>query len=162
MKKIHKEIVAVKRGCGIPLDKLEEYEELFNKYDKNQRGTISSNDLSKILNNKGYQISRDEIEEMVKNYSEYGEIDFEGFFAIMDKQEINDEMMNDKDVILNAFKSFDKTHEGKISTNEFRYILTKLGNKFTEEECDMLFKECDLDNDGFLLYNDFVNFWIGK
>ena len=46
-------------------------------------------------------------------------------------------MMNDEDVILKAFKSFDKTHYGKNSMNEFKYILTQLGNKFTEEECEL-------------------------
>ena len=132
---------------------------MFNKYDKNGSGTISSNDLAKIINYKGYHISRDVLEKMIENIAQYGEIDFEGFVTMMEKQEINDEMMNDEDTILEAFKSFDKTQDGKISMNEFRYILTQLGNKFTEEECDMLFKECDLDNDGILHYNDFVNFW---
>ena len=39
------------------------------------------------------------------------------------------------------------------------FILTQLGDPFTDEECDALFKECDLDNDGFLVYEDFINIW---
>ena len=41
----------------------------------------------------------------------------------------------------------------------YLYILTQLGDPFTDEECDALFKECDLDNDGFLVYEDFINIW---
>ena len=37
---------------------------------------------------------------------------------------------------MKAFKSFDKGHDGKITMYEFRYILSQLGNMFTEEECD--------------------------
>ena len=67
----------------------------------------------------------------------------------------------DEELVLRAFKSFDKDHDGKITNFEFRYILSELGldDKFTSEEVDYLFKECDLDNDGILNYQDFINFW---
>ena len=69
-----------------------------------------------------------------------------------------DEWVNDyKD----WFNDFDKNDDGKITNHEFRYILTMLGfdEKFTEDEVDTLFKECDLDNDGILVYQDFITFW---
>ena len=86
-----------------------------------------------------------------------GELDFEEFVTLMQKQtQYIDE--SDEDQVLKAFKSFDKDHDGKITMYEFRYILSQLGDMFTEEECDTLFKECDLDNDGILVYQDFINF----
>ena len=75
----------------------------------------------------------------------------------MQKQEVVVE--DDDDEVIRAFKSFDKDQSGKISNIEFRYILTQLGEKFTDSEVDTLFKECDLDNDGVLNYEEFVAFW---
>ena len=32
-------------------------------------------------------------------------------------------------------------------------------HQFSNEETDILFKECDLDNDGILVYEDFIKFY---
>ena len=90
-----------------------------------------------------------------------GEIDFEEFVTLMQKhiQYIEE---NDEDAVLRAFRSFDKDKDGKITHYEFMYILSKVGDMFTDEECDTLFKEGDLDNDRILIYQDFINFWKNK
>ena len=36
----------------------------------------------------------------------------------------------DEELVLRAFKSFDKDHDGKITNYEFKYILTQMGDKF--------------------------------
>jgi calmodulin len=141
-------------------EKIAEYKEAFDMIDKDKKGTISVNDITKIMKNFGYPISRKEVEKMVAEMdtSGSGELDFEEFVTLMQKQtQYIDE--SDEDQVLKAFKSFDKDHDGKITMYEFRYILSQLGDMFTEEECDTLFKECDLDNDGVLVYQDFINFW---
>ena len=65
----------------------------------------------------------------------------------------------DEELVLRAFKSFDKDHDGKITNYEFKYILTQMGDKFSDEEFEALFKECNLDINGVLDYQDFINFW---
>ena len=42
---------------------------------------------------------------------------------------------------------------------EFKYLLTQMGDKFTDEELNLLFQESDLDINGTLDYQDFINFW---
>ena len=37
-----------------------------------------------------------------------------------------------------------------------------MGDKFSQEELDALFKECNLDINGILDYQDFINFWKKK
>ena len=155
-----KEIVTYTRKLDIPPEKLGEYKEAFDMFDKNKTGTISANDISKIMKNFGYPITKKEVESIIEEIDTTGsgELDFEEFVTFMEKQtQIIDE--TDEDLVLNAFKSFDKDHDGKITNYEFRYILSQLGDAFTEEECDTLFKECDLNNDGILEYQDFINFW---
>ena len=158
-----KEIVTYTRHLDIPEEKIAEYKEAFDMFDKSHKGTISADDIIKIMKNFGYPISRKEVERMIAEIdtSGDGEIDFEEFVTLMQKhiQYIEE---SDEDAVLRAFKSFDKDHDGKITNYEFRYILSQLGDMFTDEECDTLFKECDLDNDGILVYQDFINFWKNK
>ena len=157
-----REIVTITRKLDIPEDKIHEYQEAFDMFDKDKSGTISVPEISKIMKNFGYPLSKKEIESMIAtiNTSGTGNLTFEEFVTLMEKQtSLVDE--TDEDAVLRAFKSFDKDHDGKITNFEFRYILSELGldDKFTSEEVDYLFKECDLDNDGILNYQDFINFW---
>ena len=155
-----KEVVSFVRKLDIPEDKIAEYKEAFDMFDKEGKGTISATDITKIMKNFGNPVSKKEVENMIAEIdtSGDGELDFEEFVTLMQKQ-IQYLEESDEDLVLRAFKSFDKDHDGKITNYEFRYILTQLADKFTEEECDLLFKECDLDNDGYLVYQDFINFW---
>ena len=155
-----KEIITYTHCNGIPEETIIKYKEAFDMFDKEGSGIISSNDLTKILKNYGYSISRKKVEEIVAENDEsgIGELDFQEFVTIMEnKTQLIDE--SDEVQVLKAFKSFDKDNDKKITMYEFRYILSQLGDKFTKEECDALFKECDLDNDGILDYQDFVYFW---
>ena len=158
-----KEVVSFIRKLDIPEDKIAEYKEAFDMFDKEGKGTISATDITKIMKNFGNPVSKKEVETMIAEIdtSGDGELDFEEFVTLMQKQ-IQYLEESDEDLVLRAFKSFDKDHDGKITNYEFRYILTQLADKFTDEECDILFKECDLDNDGYLVYQDFINFWRGN
>ena len=62
-------------------------------------------------------------------------------------------------ICIKSFKNFDKDNCGKITNYEFKYILTQMGKKFSEDEVNQLFKECNLDINGILVYQDFINFW---
>ena len=64
------------------------------------------------------------------------------------------------DPVIDAFRDFDKNDVGKITNHEFRYILTHVGeNLFTDEEVDALFKDCNLNENDNLDYEEFINFW---
>ena len=157
-----REVVTITRKLDIPEDKIHEYQEAFDMFDKDKSGTISVPEISKIMKNFGYPLSKKEIESMIAtiNTSGTGNLTFEEFVTLMEKQTSVVEETEEESV-LRAFQFFDKDHDVKITNYEFRYILSELGldDKFTSEEVDYLFKECDLDNDGILNYQDFINFW---
>ena len=108
----------------VPEEKLSEYREAFDMFDKDHSGSISVDEISKIMKNFGNPMTKDEIKEMIKDIdtSGDGELDFEEFVTLMQKQEVVVE--DDDDEVIRAFKSFDKDQSGKISNMEFRYILT--------------------------------------
>ena len=67
------------------------------------------------------------------------------------------------DPVLQAFRDFDKNDDGKITNHEFKYILTHVGdNKFSDKEADDFFKDCELNENGELEYEDFVLLWKKK
>ena len=155
-----KEVITYTKVLDVPEDKIAEYKEAFDMFDKDKSGTISVTEIVKIMKNFGYPIKKEEAKKMVEeiDVSGDGELDFDEFVTIMEKQK-NYVDESEEEVVLRAFKSFDKDHDGKITNYEFRYILTQMGSKFSQEELDLLFKECNLDINGVLDYQDFISFW---
>uniref|UniRef100_UPI003981574F EF-hand domain-containing protein n=2 Tax=unclassified Salmonella TaxID=2614656 RepID=UPI003981574F len=54
-----------------------------------------------------------------------------------------------------GLKVFDKDGYGVVISGELRHILTSLGDKLTDEDCDILFKDVE-DKKGRINIEDFV------
>ena len=157
-KTVDREYITISKKLDVPEEKLAEYKEAFDMFDKKNKGTITIGDITKIMRNFGYPLSKEEARSMISNVdaSGDGEVDFEEFVMLMEKQ-INN---LGEDPVLLAFRDLDKNDDGKITNQEFRYFLTHVGeNLFTDEEVDALFKDCDLKEDDELSYEDFILFW---
>jgi len=88
-----------------------------------------------------------------------GTIDFPEFLTMMARK------MKDTDSaeeIKEAFKVFDKDGNGFISAAELRHIMTNLGEKLTDEEVDEMIREADVDGDGQINYDEFVDMMMAK
>ncbi|KAL1193746.1 Disease resistance protein RML1A [Cardamine amara subsp. amara] len=59
-----------------------------------------------------------------------------------------------------AFKVFDKDQNGYISPAELRHVLKYIGMKETDEQVKDMIREVDVDGDGQINYEEFVNFMI--
>ena len=156
--KTTKEYVTVTKKLDVPEEKLAEYREAFNMFDRNKKGTLSIGDIVKIMKNFGYPMSKEEAKSMISHLDDSGdgEVDFDEFVMLMERQVNN----IDDDPVLLAFRDLDKNSDGKITNQEFRYFLTHIGeNIYTNEDVDSLFKECGLKDDDELEYEDFIVFW---
>ena len=155
-----KEVVTYTKKLDIPEDKIAEYKEAFDMFDIDGSGTLTVDEIVKIMKNFGYPIKHNEAKKMIDeiDVSGDGELDFEEFVTLMEKttQYIDE---TDEELVLRAFKSFDKNNDGKITNYEFKYILTQMGQKMSDEDANLLFEECDLDVNGELDYENFINFW---
>eukprot|EP00928_Gymnodinium_smaydae_P041692 TRINITY_DN2817_c0_g1_i1.p1 TRINITY_DN2817_c0_g1~~TRINITY_DN2817_c0_g1_i1.p1 ORF type:complete len:318 (+),score=57.42 TRINITY_DN2817_c0_g1_i1:60-956(+) len=58
--------------------------------------------------------------------------------------------------IIQKFRTFDKNNDGYISREELGTVLKKLDKSWTETRLDRLFKVLDLNGDGRLSYEEFV------
>lgn len=150
-----------KRVLDVPEEELEEYRDAFNLFDKDGSGTITTEEFIKVLKNLGQKVSKEEADKITKDLDTdgSGEVEFEEFVSYMVKLKEETKLSEEDEVIL-AFEVFDGNKDGFITNKEFRYILCNLGDeRFTQDECDEVFKEADLDNDGRLNYREFVEFW---
>ena len=60
-----------------------------------------------------------------------------------------------EEVIRNAFLALDEDRTGKISEERLRDLLMSMGDRYTEDEVEELFKEAPIKN-GFFDYQEFV------
>merc|ERR1719464_728791 len=82
-----------------------------------------------------------------------GTIDFPEFLSLTARK------MKDTDTeeeLIEAFKAFDRDGSGFISAAELRHVMTNLGEKLTDDEVDSMVRECDVDGDGSINYEEFI------
>ena len=61
-----------------------------------------------------------------------------------------------KDELLEAFKVFDKNNDGFIAMEEMKQVMDNLGQHLTDQELEETIRECDMNGDGKVDYNEFV------
>ena len=135
-----------------------QFKSLFYKADKNKDGLISYQELKLLLENCGYPCSEAELQDYVNDVdiNENGELNVDSFLDIIENiQKENDT----EEELQEVFKIFDKNNTKLISPKNVLDIFSKIDETIKEEEVLQMFKECDLDNDGILVYQDFINFW---
>ncbi|CAM0949058.1 unnamed protein product [Alopecurus aequalis] len=86
-----------------------------------------------------------------------GTIEFAEFLALMTRQReaANDDGSADEE-LREAFRVFDRNHDGHISKAELRHVMISLGEKLTDEEVEGMIAEADLDGDGQVNFDEFV------
>mmetsp|Transcript_109141 Transcript_109141/g.189091 ORF Transcript_109141/g.189091 Transcript_109141/m.189091 type:complete len:164 (-) Transcript_109141:1051-1542(-) len=82
-----------------------------------------------------------------------GTIDFDTFRTFMLKQ-LN-EGLDTKEMLINAFRVFDKAGCGFIETKELRSVMMSMGEIYTEEEFAELIRHSD--NDGWIKYEQLAD-----
>ena len=133
--------------------------EIFDLYDTDHTGYVDIKDSLKMLAAMGKNLEPEDENDflMVADPNKEGVISKQNFlkgveilFTIPDTYlpEIKD-----------AFEFFDKKNNGKISCKDFKKILVKQTKEYTEKEAEELFKTLDLNSDGEININDFINLW---
>lgn len=164
--------VEYKKKLAIPEDKLSEYKESFDYFDRDKSGEITIQELRGLLQALGQKTTEGRLKEMIDELDQDGDgtITFDEYVTIMEKNEVDDdEPLKEEDdgeeEIIKAFKVFDVQKKGYLNAVEFKHILKNLGdeeNRFNDAEVEQVFKEADLNNDGKINYYEFVEFWKQK
>uniref|UniRef100_A0A8C8WNM5 Calmodulin-like protein 4 n=1 Tax=Panthera leo TaxID=9689 RepID=A0A8C8WNM5_PANLE len=133
-----------------------EYKECFSLYDKQQRGKIKATDLMVVMRCLGASPTPGEVQRHLQTHGidRNGELDFSTFLTIMHTQ-IKQE--DPKKEILLAMLMADKEKKGYIMASELRSKLMTLGEKLTHKEVDDLFREAEIEPNGKVKYDEFID-----
>ncbi|CAO3703209.1 unnamed protein product [Rhizopus stolonifer] len=135
--------------------KRESLVELFNSFDQNSDGKISSAEFNEILHTMNLN-NTEAVSSMVKEVSGDDSLDFEEFATLM-RPTLSDPHRKTKkqEELQEAFDAFDKDGDGLINQIELQAMMEKLGDKLSPEEAKQLIEEVDLDKDGGVNFNEF-------
>ena len=131
-----------------------QFKSLFYKADTDHNGLISYPELKALMDKSGCPCSEAELQDYVNDVdiNENGEIDVNSFLDIIENyQKENDT----EEELQEVFKIFDKNNTKLITVQNVLDIFSKIDENIKEEEILQMFKECDLDHDGYLNYQEF-------
>ncbi|KAK9403387.1 myosin regulatory light chain 2 smooth muscle minor isoform [Crotalus adamanteus] len=130
---------------------IQEFKEAFNMIDQNRDGFIDKEDLHDMLASLGKNPTDEYLDAMMNEAP--GPINFT-MFLTMFGEKLNG--TDPEDVIRNAFACFDEEATGFIQEDYLRELLTTMGDRFTDEEVDELFREAPIDKKGNFNYIEFT------
>ncbi|KAJ0099206.1 calcium-binding protein CML24-like [Pistacia vera] len=137
------------------LGSVDEVRKVFNKFDKNGDGRISTDELKDILRALGSKTSPEEVQRVMQEIDKDGDgyIDFDEFveFHSGGASAGGDGSKELKD----AFDLFDVDKNGLISVGELHSVLKKLGEKCSMSDCTKMIKQVDADGDGHVNFEEF-------
>lgn len=133
-------------------DQIQEFKEAFNMIDQNRDGFVDKEDLHDMLASLGKDPTDQYLDEMMAEAP--GPINFT-MFLTMFGEKLNG--TDPEDVIRNAFACFDDSNTGKLNEDYLRELLTTMGDRFTEDQVEDMFREAPIDNQtGDFDYKQFV------
>ena len=118
--------------------------EAFSLFDKDGDGTITTKELGTVMRSLGQNPTDSELQDMVNEVDADGNgtIDFPEFLTMMARK------MKDTDSeeeMKEAFKVFDKDHDGYITAAELAGVMKHIGERLSDEEVDQMMREADQD-----------------
>jgi calmodulin len=153
-------------------------------YHEEEQLLFDSDKLANLFQAKDAQksgrITQDKVELILKSFDKYSESEMESirnsFKSVTENLEVKTvdlyqfyEIVNtiyklrkleiDCNEIIEAFKMFDRDSNGMISLDEMKSILLNFSEKFSEEEIEEIFKEVDINHDGNIDYQEFIEFY---
>ena len=140
---------------------INQFHYLFDLFDKDSSGTITTKELGTVMRNLGQNPSEEELKQLIREVDLNGDgtIDFKEFLCLMVKK------MDDSDIdqeLQDAFKFFDGDKDGYITSLELRNAMNNLGDEYSPEEAEEMIKEGDLDNDGKISFDEFMKIVLSK
>ncbi|CAH8355647.1 unnamed protein product [Eruca vesicaria subsp. sativa] len=148
------EIQHIKNGDH---DKNRDIEAVFAHMDANKDGKISPDELQKSFMTLGEQLSDEEAETAVRLSDTDGDgmLDFEEFSQLIkgdDKCSEEEKKMELKE----AFRMYIAEGEEFITPKSLKMMLKKLGESRTTDDCRVMIRAFDLNDDGVLSFDEFA------
>ncbi|KAI9205185.1 uncharacterized protein BJ171DRAFT_503190 [Polychytrium aggregatum] len=128
-----------------------EFKEAFSMFDHDSDGFVDKEDLKDMLASLGQTPTDEYIDDMISEAP--GTINFTMFLTLMGEKMSGTDPEHE---ILQAFECFDEGKTGFINAEALREHMTTMGDRFTDEEVDIMFKGAPLDAKGNFNYREWT------
>ncbi|KAI4339511.1 hypothetical protein MLD38_024451 [Melastoma candidum] len=135
-------------------DKPEQYARVFGHFDEDGDGKISPSELCRCVQSMGGDLTVEEAEAAVEMLDSDGDgllgmDDFVEFVEGGDREERRKELRI-------AFEMYgEEGGEGRITPRSLKRMLSRLGQKRSVGDCEVMISKFDLDGDGVLDFEEF-------
>ncbi|XP_060806504.1 neo-calmodulin [Amyelois transitella] len=153
----------VDETTGITRTQMKEFREAFRLFDKDGDGTITKEELGRVMRSLGQFARVEELQDMLQEVDSDGDgnVSFEEFVSILSKSMsgaggATTSAEQEERELRDAFRVFDKHNRGYICASDLRAVLQCLGEDLSEEEIEDMIKEVDSDGDGRIDFLEFV------
>uniref|UniRef100_G3U0R9 EF-hand calcium-binding domain-containing protein 11 n=1 Tax=Loxodonta africana TaxID=9785 RepID=G3U0R9_LOXAF len=128
-----------------------EFKEVFSLFDKDGNRNTTTKELGTVMRSLRQNPTEAELQDMIN------EVDADGNGTI-DFLDGKKSERHSEEKIKEAFSPqlLDKDGNGYVSDSELRHVMTNLGEKLPDEEVDEIIREADIDGDGQVNYEEFV------
>ncbi|XP_076394099.1 uncharacterized protein LOC100880933 isoform X2 [Megachile rotundata] len=148
---------------SISKSQMKEFREAFRLFDKDGDGSITKEELGRVMRSLGQFARAEELHTMLQEIDIDGDgnVSFEEFVEIVSNIGASETAPTDQDQeeqeLRDAFRVFDKHNRGYITASDLRAVLQCLGEDLSEEEIEDMIKEVDVDGDGRIDFYEFVH-----
>lgn len=118
--------------------------------DQNRDGFIDKDDLHDMFASLGKDVNDQFLEQMINEAP--GPINFTMFLTLFGEKLTG---TDPEEVIRNAFQCFDDGTRGELNEDRLRELLTTMGDRYTEDQVDELFRDAPI-KDGMFNYVEFT------
>jgi len=136
---------------ALPKNELEGIKEMFRAIDEDGSGTITIKELKEGLAKKGASLASSEVEKIISDIDINGnqKIDYEEFIAAT----IHLNKLNREELMMEAFKYFDRDESGFITRDEMKTALDDAG--VLDDDVANILMTADTNGDGGIDYQEF-------
>eukprot|EP00933_Yihiella_yeosuensis_P013175 TRINITY_DN12332_c4_g1_i1.p1 TRINITY_DN12332_c4_g1~~TRINITY_DN12332_c4_g1_i1.p1 ORF type:complete len:149 (+),score=40.56 TRINITY_DN12332_c4_g1_i1:90-536(+) len=137
-------------------EQIAEFNEIFALFDENKDGKLSLDELGALMVTLGLNPTDQELENMLDeaNADMMRRIDFGGFLSLMARKMKHTDI---EEELIEAFKVFDHDGDGYITSGELMQAMSNMGERLSPHEVEEMIREADMDSDGMMSYEEFVN-----
>ena len=139
---------------GLSIESKNKLKSNFNQFDKDNDGLLYYSEFKELMKLTTSKLREADLQDLLNDsdMNENGQIKFQTYVDIINKINRKNET---EEELFQAFKIFDKDNSNLISARKIMDVFTKIDDKLKEEEVLQMIKEFDVDQDGYLNFEEF-------
>jgi Ca2+-binding EF-hand superfamily protein len=137
---------------GLDADTVTKLKEVFDVFDYDGSGNISTEELVNTITALGIQDQAGQVLNIVNAAGVTGEFDFGTFLDIFGFSDSTSEGS-----LQSVFEAFDTTGTGAFGPEEFEKVAASVGENLTPAEVDQMIEYADKDRDGVINFQEFTD-----